>query len=409
MDQILLVVGSRAVTLGEALVIGAGAVFVLLLLLVILVWRASTARAVAEAASAERTHEMEARLASLMQTHAEMTGRMQTMAEVFGSRQADLTRALSDRLDGLTTKIGAGMSDTTRKTQESLAKVHERLAVIDQAQSNIQELSGQVVQLSQVLSNKQTRGAFGQGRMEVIIKDGLPQGAYQFQATLSNNSRPDALITMPNGAPPLVIDAKFPLEGWSAVREAHNAEADKAARQRFTQDIQNHIKAIAEKYLIPGETQDMAFMFMPSESVFAEIHENFEALVNKAQRARIVIVSPSLLMLSIQVIQAVLKDVRMREQAHLIQKEVAFLAADMARLDERVRKLQTHFGQANQDIEQILTTTSKVMKRSGKIEALDFDEAALQEKSAEREERPEAPRDAPEVALLRQRDLIAGE
>ena len=409
MDQILLVVGSRAVTLGEALVIGAGAVFVLLLLLVILVWRASTARAVAEAASAERTHEMEARLASLMQTHAEMTGRMQTMAEVFGSRQADLTRALSDRLDGLTTKIGAGMSDTTRKTQESLAKVHERLAVIDQAQSNIQELSGQVVQLSQVLSNKQTRGAFGQGRMEVIIKDGLPQGAYQFQATLSNNSRPDALITMPNGAPPLVIDAKFPLEGWSAVREAHNAKADKAARQRFTQDIQNHIKAIAEKYLIPGETQDMAFMFMPSESVFAEIHENFEALVNKAQRARIVIVSPSLLMLSIQVIQAVLKDVRMREQAHLIQKEVAFLAADMARLDERVRKLQTHFGQANQDIEQILTTTSKVMKRSGKIEALDFDEAALQEKSAEREERPEAPRDAPEVALLRQRDLIAGE
>ncbi len=409
MDQILLVVGSRAVTLGEALVIGAGAVFVLLLLLVILVWRASTARAVAEAASAERTHEMEARLASLMQTHAEMTGRMQTMAEVFGSRQADLTRALSDRLDGLTTKIGAGMSDTTRKTQESLAKVHERLAVIDQAQSNIQELSGQVVQLSQVLSNKQTRGAFGQGRMEVIIKDGLPQGAYQFQATLSNNSRPDALITMPNGAPPLVIDAKFPLEGWSAVREAHNAEADKAARQRFTQDIQNHIKAIAEKYLIPGETQDMAFMFMPSESVFAEIHENFEALVNKAQRARIVIVSPSLLMLSIQVIQAVLKDVRMREQAHLIQKEVAFLAADMARLDERVRKLQTHFGQANQDIEQILTTTSKVMKRSGKIETLDFDEAALQEKSAEREERPEAPRDAPEVALLRQRDLIAGE
>lgn len=409
MDQSFLVIGTRAVTAGEALMLGALAGLALLSLLVILVWRASSARAAAEAASAERTHEMEARLASLMQTQAEMTGRMQTMAEVFGSRQADLTRALSDRLDGLTTRIGAGMNDTTRKTQESLAKVHERLAVIDQAQSNIQELSGQVVQLSQVLSNKQTRGAFGQGRMEVIIKDGLPQGAYQFQATLSNNSRPDALIMMPNGAPPLVIDAKFPLEGWSAVREAHNAEADKAARQRFTQDIQNHIKAIAEKYLIPGETQDMAFMFVPSESVFAEIHENFEALTNKAQRARIVIVSPSLLMLSIQVIQAVLKDVRMREQAHLIQKEVAFLAADMARLDERVRKLQTHFGQANQDIEQILTTTSKVMKRSGKIEALDFEDAAPQEKPAVPDDQPETPRDAPEVAVFRQRDLIAGE
>src|SRR5690606_35664813 len=223
------------------------------------------------------------------------------------------------------------------------------------AQNNIQALAGQVVQLQQILSNKQTRGAFGQSRMEAIVADGLPHGAYEFQATLSNGSRPDCLIRMPNGAPSLVIDAKFPLEAWNAIRAASESEggmeARRAAESAFRRDVEVHIKAIAEKYLIPGETQDTAFMFVPSESIFAEIHENFEALVQKAHRARVVIVSPSLLMLSIQVIQAVLKDARMREQAHLIQAEVAKLMQDVSRLDDRVRKLQAHFLQANKDID----------------------------------------------------------
>jgi DNA recombination protein RmuC len=208
--------------------------------------------------------------------------------------------------------------------------------------------------------------------MEAIVADGLPHGSYEFQATLSNGSRPDCLVRMPNGAPALAIDAKFPLEAWNAIRAAEGGELQKAAAQAFRRDIEVHIRDISEKYLIQGETQDTAFMFVPSESVFAEIHENFEALVQRAHRARIVIVSPSLLMLSIQVIQAILKDARMREQAHLIQGEVIRLMEDVARLDERVRKLQTHFGQATKDIDDILVSSSKVTRRGQKIEALEF-------------------------------------
>jgi len=229
-----------------------------------------------------------------------------------------------------------------------------------------------VVQLQAILSNKQTRGAFGQARMEAIVADGLPMGGYEFQTTLSNGNRPDCLIHMPNGAPALAIDAKFPLEAWNAIRAAEGAEAQKMAAQAFRRDLEVHIRDISEKYLIQGETQDTAFMFVPSESVFAEIHEHFEAIVHRAHRARIVIVSPSLLMLSIQVIQAILKDARMREQAHLIQGEVVRLMEDVARVDERVRKLQTHFGQAARDIDDILISTAKVTRRGEKIEALEF-------------------------------------
>jgi DNA recombination protein RmuC len=170
----------------------------------------------------------------------------------------------------------------------------------------------------------------------------------------------------------LAIDAKFPLEAWNAIRAAESPELQKVSAQSFRRDIEVHIRDIAEKYLIQGETQDTAFMFVPSESVFAEIHEHFEALVQRAHRARVVIVSPSLLMLSIQVIQAILKDARMREQAHLIQGEVIRLMEDVVRLDERVRKLQTHFGQASKDIDDILVSSSKVTKRGQKIEALEF-------------------------------------
>jgi DNA recombination protein RmuC len=256
-----------------------------------------------------------------------------------------------------------------------LAKLQERLAVIDTAQTNIQSLAGQVVQLQAILSNKQTRGAFGQSRMEAIVADGLPKGAYEFQATQSNGSRPDCLIRMPNEAPSLVVDAKFPLEAWNAIRAAadgeNGADAPRAA-QAFRRDVEVHIRDIAEKYFITGETQDTAFMFVPSESVFAEIHENFEGLVQRAHRARVVIVSPSLLMLSIQVIQSVLKDASMREQAHLIQGEVIRMMEDVSRLDERVRKLQGHFALTQRDIEQILTSTDKVAKRGQRIEALEF-------------------------------------
>ncbi|WP_187969452.1 DNA recombination protein RmuC [Aquibium microcysteis] len=368
-------IGATTVTPGHALAGTAALVVLMFAWLALGLRRMARLRAQAAEDAAQAAREAQARLAELTRVQSEMQGRMATIAEVFGSRQNELNRAISERLDTMTGRLGQTMTEQTRSTHESLAKLQERLAVIDTAQGNIQTLAGQVVQLQHILSNKQTRGAFGQSRMEAIVADGLPHGGYEFQATLSNGNRPDCLVRMPNGAPALVIDAKFPLEAWNAIRaaaEGDGVEGQKAAAQAFRRDIEVHIKAIAEKYLISGETQETAFMFVPSESIFADIHEKYEALVQRAHRARIVIVSPSLLMLSIQVIQAVLKDARMREQAHLIQGEVIRLMEDVGRLDERVRKLQGHFAMTQRDVEQILTSTEKVTKRSQKIEALEF-------------------------------------
>ncbi len=376
LEEPVLRLGATTITLGQTLLIGLIFVVGLLVLLAVALWRATGARSAAAAEAAELARDAQSRMEGILQSQAEMQGRLGAVAEVFGARQAELTQSIGQRLDAMTGRLGQTMTEQTKSTHESLAKLQERLAVIDTAQNNIQSLAGQVVQLQAILSNKQTRGAFGQSRMEAIIADGLPLGAYEFQATLSNGNRPDCLIKMPNDSPSLVIDAKFPLEAWNAIRTAaeldNPGEQPKFAAQSFRRDIEVHLKAISEKYLISGETQDTAFMFVPSESIFAEIHENFEAIVHKAHRARVVIVSPSLLMLSIQVIQAILKDARMREQAHLIQGEVVRLMEDVGRLDERVRKLQTHFGQASRDIDDILVSSNKVTKRSQKIEALEF-------------------------------------
>lgn len=372
--------GAATLTLGHLLWAAGLLVLIVVAGMAVALWRAARGKA-------DASRDADAKLAEITRAQAEMQGRLGTLAEVFSSRQAELNKAIGDRLDGMTSRLGTSMAEQTKSTHENLAKLQERLAVIDTAQTNIQSLAGQVVQLQHILSNKQTRGAFGQSRMEAIVADGLPYGAYEFQATLSNGSRPDCLVRMPNDQPSLVIDAKFPLEAWNAIRaaaESDGAEAQKQATQNFRRDIEVHIKAISDKYLINGETQDTAFMFVPSESIFAEIHENFEQLVQRAHRARVVIVSPSLMMLSIQVIQAVLKDARMREQAHLIQGEVIRLMEDVSRLDDRVRKLQSHFSQANKDIDLILTSTDKVTKRGSKIEALEFGETSpsLEEEAA---------------------------
>ncbi|MBY3037396.1 DNA recombination protein RmuC [Rhizobium laguerreae] len=343
-----------------------------LLVIVLLLRGASLRREQAEEANF-RAQENETRMAELLKIQAEMQGRIAAMTEVFGARQSELNQTISQRLDGMSQRVSSTITEQTKSTHENLQRLQERLAVIDAAQNNIQTLAKDVVGLQAILSNKQTRGAFGQSRMETIVADGLPMGAYAFQQTLSNGSRPDCTIRMPNGAPPLVIDAKFPLEAWNAIRDAGSPEAGKIAGQQFRRDMEVHIRDISEKYLIQGETQDTAFLFVPSESIFAEIHENFEPVVQKAHRARIVIVSPSLLMLSIQVIQAVLKDQRMRAQAHLIQGEVAILMDDLSRLDERVRKLQGHFAMAQKDIDMVVTSADKLTRRGAKIEALEFE------------------------------------
>lgn len=347
---------------------GAGLVVIALFMLL----QSRRAGRAAEETAAARTRDLEAQIGELLNKQGEITGRMATMAEVFGSRQSELNKSLSERLDAVSHRLGQSMAQTQQSTHENLAKLHERLGVIDNAQRNITALSGQMVELQTILSNKQQRGAFGQGRMEAIIADQLPKGAYTFQATLSNGKRPDCLIHLPNGAGDLVIDAKFPLEAYNGLRGAESEDARKQAAAQFRQDIGKHISDIAERYLIAGETQDMAFLFVPSESVFAELHENFDDMVQRAHRKRVVIVSPSLLMLSIQVVQAVMRDQRMREQAGVIQLEVAKLMVDLGRLDERVNKLKTHFQQTSQDVDLILTSTRKITRHGERIEALEF-------------------------------------
>jgi len=381
MDKVLFRLGEREITAEIALWSAAGLIAALLVILLFVVLRANRARTAeaAERAQAaliadQRAREAERHLAEMMQRQAEMSGRMQTMAEIFTTRQADFARLVSERLDTQSQRVGQAIESTQKKSEDSLSKLGERLAVIDRAQANITALSQDVVSLQSILANKQTRGAFGQGRMEAIIGDGLPAGGYAFQYTLTNASRPDCVVFMPNGAPPLVIDAKFPLESWQRMSKSAGPEEYKVAALGFRQDMQVHIRAISEKYLIAGETQDTAFLFVPSESIFADIHELFDDVVQRAARARVVIVSPSLLMLSVQVVQALLRDVRMREEAHKIQKEVRELLADVGRLDDRAKALQKHFAQANTDIGDILTSTGKVSRRGERIVAMEFDE-----------------------------------
>jgi DNA recombination protein RmuC len=293
------------------------------------------------------------------------------MGQALAGRQAEMARAVNERLDSVTHRVGQSMEQTTRHTMDSLRVLHERLGIIDNAHKNLTDLTSQVTTLRDVLANKQSRGAFGQARMEAIVQDGMPKGSYEFQFTLSSGKRPDCVVFLPDQRP-LCIDAKFPLEAMTALHDARSDEEKKFATQRLRADVMKHVSDIAEKYLIAGETQDTALMFVPSESVYAEIHDGFDDLIQKAYRARVVLVSPSLLMLAIQVMQQILKDARMRDAADQIRTEVLNLGDDLGRLRERVLKLQKHFADANEDVRQILISADKIEKRAGRIEELDF-------------------------------------
>ena len=321
-----------------------------------------------------RDEEAHARMGELARLQSETAVRMEAMREMLVGRQAELHRAVNERLDSVSHRLHQTMTASGQHTVDSLQRLNERLAVIDSAQKNITELSSQVGTLGAVLANKQARGAFGQARMEAIVADGLPKGAFAFQHTLKNGRRPDCAVFLPDGRP-LVIDAKFPLEAVTALRDAGSDDERNRAAQRLRHDVGRHVGDIAEKYLIAGETQDTALMFVPSESVYAELHERFDDVVQKAYRARVVLVSPALLMVAIQVVQQIQKDARMRAAADRIRTEVGAMLDDLGRLRERVVRLERHFGQANEDIRQILISAEKIDKRATRIEELEFDGA----------------------------------
>jgi len=298
------------------------------------------------------------------------------MEERLKAEQRALTERLHEREATLNKTLAEGLQTTTKKTLESINKVEVRLAVIDKAQANIADLSGQVVNLQNILSNKQARGAFGEIQLNDLVRQVLPPSAYRFQAQLGNGKRADCLLELPNPPGAIAIDAKFPLESYHALHAARDEVAKKSAERAFRDAMQTHIKDISERYILAGETADAALMFLPSEAVYAELHANFPAVVEASYRARVFIVSPTTLWATLNTVRAILKDVRMKEQAGLIQKEVQTLLADVVRLDDRVGKLQRHFDQAGDDMRQIRISTDKVGKRAERIESVQLEDEA---------------------------------
>jgi len=362
----LLQIGATPVTLLDLLV--AAGVFALLLLIaaVVLSWRAQASRRDEAMATARRTAELEYRI-------AELSGALKSLAEQAQGSQMQLVSTLDERLDQVSERLGLNLVDQAERTGQSLKQLHERLAVIDAAQKNITALSTEMLGLKDILSNKQARGAYGQARMEAIIRDGLHSHAYAFQGSLSNGTRPDCLVSLPDSELKLVIDAKFPLEAFNALKAASGETDLRNAEARLRGDVLKHVRDIAEKYLIAGETHETAIMFVPSESVYAELYEKFEDVIQKAHRARVIIASPNVLMLLVQTLQAIFKDARMREQAGLIKVEVTRLLEDVGRLKERVGDLQKHFGQAAGDLEKLGTSAEKITRRGARIESLELE------------------------------------
>jgi DNA recombination protein RmuC len=369
-DEILAVVGGVPVTYGRLMLGLAAAALLLLFTVIMLAFRAGRVRREEAYEAMRRTMELEYKL-------AELSGSLKAFTEQSAHHDAHLARTLDERLDQVSLRLGQGLNETAERTSQSLQNLNERLAVIDTAQRNITELSSHMVSLKDILANKQSRGAFGQGRMEAIIRDGLHQSAYDFQCTLSNGTRPDCIVRLPESELGLIIDAKFPLEAFNTLKAARADNDVRQAESRLRSDVLKHVKDIAQKYLIAGETHETAIMFVPSESVYAELYERFEDVIQKSHRERVIIASPNILMLLVQTMQAIFKDARMREQAGQIKIEVVKLMEDVVRMRDRVLDLQKHFGLASQDVDKLLISSDKIAKRGSRIEQLDLPEPQL--------------------------------
>lgn len=379
-------IGQYQLDFNDPLVLAGAVGAVLLLLLFILIFMALRAAGRSARASeplAKYLTELGDHVRSLDRGQENMAGRLQAVSESQVVAQATMVQTMEKRLEDVQLKMGQTLQGTATKTAHSLGELQQRLATIDKAQSNIEKLSGDVLSLQDILSNKQTRGAFGEIQLNDIVSKALPKDAYGFQATLSNGKRADCLVHLPNPPGPIVIDSKFPLEAYEALRNATTDAEVQAAARMMRQAVKVHIKAISERYIVEGETADGALMFLPSEAVYAELHANFPEVVREGFAARVWIVSPTTCMATLNTMRAVLKDARMREQAGAIRKELGLLFGDVNRLGDRVGKLDTHFAQASKDIEEIKISASKAGTRARRLEDFEFDGPS--------EELPEAP------------------
>ena len=287
---------------------------------------------------------------------------------------SQLNSTIEERLGNFGSTIGNSLTQQTQNTQNSLKEMHERLAVIDRAQENINSLSNQVNDLQNILSNKQLRGAFGEVQLENIVKDALPQNAYQFQYTLMSNSRVDCIVKMPEPPGPICIDSKFPLEDYKKFTGSTNDQEKKDNLKLFHNAVQKHIRDISEKYILPGETADSAIMFLPSESIYSEINIRFPKLVNESRNKKVYMAGPDNLMLLLHTVRAILRDATMSQTAGKIQIEVDKLGNDLNLLADRIFKLDKHFDLARRDLDEIKISHRKIENRGNVITSIDVNE-----------------------------------
>ncbi len=353
-----------------------GAVALVLLALLLLILRSTSRSATAAEPLMREIGWLSSRIQSLGDGQERLAGGLHHVSETQAVSQTAMLQVMEQRLAEVQRQMTEALHGTSTRTARSLGELQTRLETIDKAQANIEKLSGNVLSLQDILSNKQTRGAFGEIQLHDIVQKALPKDAYTMQATLSNGKRADCLIHLPNPPGPIVIDAKFPLEAYEAIRRADTPRLAQEAAQQMRTAVRAHIRAIAEKYIVEGETADGALMFLPSEAVYGELHSNFPELVREGFAVKVWIVSPTTCMATLNTMRAVLKDARMREQAGAIRKELALLYGDVERLGVRVESLDRHFGQAAKDIEDIKVSSEKAGKRARRLDNFDFEELA---------------------------------
>ncbi len=365
---------------------GTGFLFLLLLMVV----RASMRTAKLAEPLAHQMGALGQRVQALGEGQERLAGGLHHVSEAQAQAQTSMLQLMEQRLALVQQQMNENLHGSARRTAQSLGDLQQRLSVIDKAQDNITKLSSDVLSLQDILSNKQTRGAYGEIQLNDIVTKALPSDSYTLQATLSNGNRPDCLIHLPNPPGHIVIDSKFPLESYEALRNAKTDRDLNEAAKFLRASIKKHIKDISSKYIIEGETADGALMFLPSEAVYAELHANFPELVREGFAARVWIVSPTTCMATLNTMRAILKDARMREQAGAIRRELGLLFQDVERLGTRVENLDRHFGQAVKDLSEIKISSDKAGRRARRLDNFDFEELSTDTPSAAQDVEPDA-------------------
>ncbi len=370
--------GPHLIDLQDPLVQAALGAAGLVILLILAMLRASLRTAKALDPLAGTLLQLAQRVQALSDGQHQLAGGLHHVSEAQAASQSRMLQLMEARLAEVNRAMTESLHGSATRTARSLGDLQQRLAAIDKAQANIEKLSGNVLGLQDILSNKQTRGAFGEIQLHDIVQKALPRDSYTMQATLSNGRRADCLIHLPHPPGPIVIDSKFPLEAYEALRRAENQSQLIEAQRMMRISLRSHIRAIADRYIIEGETSDGALLFLPSEAVYAELHANFPELVREGFAAKVWIVSPTTCMATLHTMRAVLKDARMRAQAGAIRRELAALHADVGRLGDRVANLDRHFTMAARDIEEIKTSAEKAGKRAHRLDNFDFEELAAE-------------------------------